>query len=552
VKLPRREDRAPMGWWERLALCAAILFVWRAFGWVIFQDASRLMVLSPNNVGDMSLHLTLIHHLASGVPLWPASPILSRIPLRYPIGADFFNALLVGAGMDTVRSLVLTGLAGGAAVFAALWRWARGFGVAAFLFAGGLAGFAIFGGGGWIDYQDERAWKSLPLASLVTQRGLLYAIPVGLVLLDSWRNRLHGGARKPLPFLVEWFLLATLPLFHAHSLICLAALLAGVILCGDAPVRRHAMLLALAVSLPAMLLTGQVMGGLASGGPGFAYAPGWMQPETNAVWFWLVNFGLFPFLLLALAVRLWKLGPAARDAQAFVLPAFGLILLAALFRLAPWEWDNVKVLIWAYLAVLPALFKHIVRPLPSAVRVAVLFLLFFSGAVSLIGGLHPRHRGVEIAQRRELDACRVALAALDPDSRVATMQTYNHPVLLSGRAVAAGYGGHLWSHGYITHRSVEYSLNTLLSGAEDWEEAAARLGTRYLCWSRFESEAFPDSLEPWVGKLPLAASSEGFAFYDLNELLDPYERRSNRADKPARAIASPRPTWRTVPPAETF
>jgi hypothetical protein len=551
-KLPRREQRTPVGWWERLAICAAIVFVWRAFGWLVFTDPERLLVLSPNNRGDMSLHISLINYLAAGTDLWPASPILTRAPLRYPVGADLFNAMLVGAGMDTIRSLVLTGLVGAGAVFVALWRWARGFGIAAFLFAGGLAGFAIFRQGTWIDYQDAVAWKSLPLASLVTQRGLLYAIPAGLVLLDSWRARLRGGGRAPLPFVAEWLLLGMLPLFHAHSFVCLGLVLFGVLLAGDKKVRRHALGLGVAVGVPALILLDRITGGLASGGAGFAYAPGWMQPETGALVFWAVNFGILPVLLAVLAARVWTVRPAGREALAFVMPALALALLASLYRLAPWEWDNVKVYLWAYLAVLPYLFTLVLRPLPIAARAAVLVLFFFSGAVSLVGGLHTGNHPVEIAARRELDACGTALARLEPGSRIATLQTYNHPVLLAGWPVAAGYAGHLWSHGYVTRKTMEDALQTLLSGDEGWREAAARLGTRYLCWSRFEEAEFPDSKKPWVGRLPVAAKAEGFEFYDLGDLLDPAERSPNRADQPARPMASPTPRRRPMPPLETF
>src|SRR6266700_606936 len=49
---------------------------------------------SPRNLGDLSLHLTLIKNFANGVAIWPDSPIYVFSKLRYPAGIDFFNSLL--------------------------------------------------------------------------------------------------------------------------------------------------------------------------------------------------------------------------------------------------------------------------------------------------------------------------------------------------------------------------------------------------------------------------------------------------------------------------
>ena len=45
----------------------------RIFLWLIFTEGNAIKVLSPNNLGDMSLHLTYINYLASGAPFWPGS-----------------------------------------------------------------------------------------------------------------------------------------------------------------------------------------------------------------------------------------------------------------------------------------------------------------------------------------------------------------------------------------------------------------------------------------------------------------------------------------------
>jgi hypothetical protein len=61
---------------------------------------------------------------------------------------------------------------------------------AGFLFNGGIAGFQFFDTHKFLDYQGDKAiaWKSIALSMFVTQRGLLYAIPAGVLLLWHWRE----------------------------------------------------------------------------------------------------------------------------------------------------------------------------------------------------------------------------------------------------------------------------------------------------------------------------------------------------------------------------
>ena len=83
------------------------------------------------------------------------------------------------------------GLLASLATFYAFFRWGGTFAVAGFLFNGGIAGFQFFTILKFSDYQggNKIAWKSIPLAMFVTQRGWLYAIPAGLVLLWHWREK---------------------------------------------------------------------------------------------------------------------------------------------------------------------------------------------------------------------------------------------------------------------------------------------------------------------------------------------------------------------------
>ena len=71
-----------------------VIFAVRSFCWLLYIDGDQLRIQSPNNLGDLALHITYIKYFANGVPLWPDNPIYVFSKLRYPAGIDLFNALL--------------------------------------------------------------------------------------------------------------------------------------------------------------------------------------------------------------------------------------------------------------------------------------------------------------------------------------------------------------------------------------------------------------------------------------------------------------------------
>src|SRR3984893_9706589 len=177
--------------WFWLVAAFFAIFAVRSFCWLLYIDGSDLKIQSPNNLGDLSLHITLIKNFANGVPLWPDNPIYAHRNVRYPAGIDLFNALLYLVHVDLITGFVWVGLLASLATFYAFFRWGGTFAVAGFLFNGGIAGFQFFTTLKFSDYQggNKIAWKSIPLAMFVTQRGWLYAIPAGLVLLWHWRQK---------------------------------------------------------------------------------------------------------------------------------------------------------------------------------------------------------------------------------------------------------------------------------------------------------------------------------------------------------------------------
>lgn len=458
--------------WDVLLLVVFGVASLRAFLWLIYQVDDEWRIISPNNLGDISLHLQFIRYFANGVNFWPASPILADTSLTYPLGADLFNSLLALVGVPVERGLIWVALGGASLSAWALWRWGGAFAIAAFLFNGGLAGFAIFHTGALADFQSDLAWKNFFLSMFVTQRGLLYALPCGLFLLSVWRDDFFGRG-SGVPRILQLLLYATMPLFNVHAFAFLSVVLLAIFLL-EAKTRWCLIRFIAYAFAPATVLMFLVTGGF-SVASCVRWLPGWMQGGEGGM-FWLTNFGISLPLLGALG---WVcLRKPDHELLSFAGTSLVIFILCCFVAVAPWEWDNTKLFIWSWIICAPYLWSRVIFPLPCLARMAVCFLLFFSGAVSLVGGLDGRH-GYSLVRHSELAAAEVALHGVPATARIAVEPRYNHPVILLGYPVFCGYEGHLWSHGLDYQRHWE-KLQTVLAGGPGWYEKAQTLDADWL------------------------------------------------------------------------
>jgi hypothetical protein len=549
--------------WLYLVGFAFSIFAVRSFCWLLYFNGENLYIQSPFNLGDLGLHVTYIKTFANGVSLWPDSPIYVYSKLRYPAGIDLFNGILTNLGFDLRHQLTITGLVASLGTFYALYRWGETFAVAGFLFNGGIAGYQFLATHQFLDYQGTPhvSWKSIPLTMFVTQRGLLYAIPAGLLLLWQWRSKYGADSEQQkqlLPVWAEFILYATMPLFHIHTFISLSIVLLVVFLAR--PSSRWPLLKLVTSSvLPAVFfiwLTTDRM----NAGSILKWHWGWTQNvgefKMPFPWFWLFNFGLFLPLAIALVWIILLLPPALALARivspvlrkifgrggqpirvvqrqislsliaskmrsfelsidaTFLIAAVLIFLLTMSVKTAPWEWDNTKLLIWAYFITLPILWQQMLAGWPLPARAGVCLILFFSGFVSLIGGLNTKTTGYDFANRFEVDLVAATVRRLPVEARFAGFPTYNHPLLLNGRKMVCGYGGHLWTQG-INSTEVEGQLRNLMLGVDNWKQTARELQVRYLFWGNLEKANYAQSTRPWEKQLPLVAQGSWGSIYDF-------------------------------------
>ena len=521
-----------------LWILAAIftMFAVRSFCWLLYVDGTDLKIQSPVNLGDLGLHLTHIRFFANGVRLWPSNPIyVGSNHLRYPAGIDLLNALLLKIDISLIPGLVWVGLLASIATFYAFYRWGGAFAVAGFLFNGGIAGFQFLRNFEFKDYQDVNnvAWKCIPLTMFVTQRGLLYAIPAGLILLWHWREKFYRNAeqyqhRGPLPFWLELSLYASMPLFHVHTFMALSILLVCLFIAGDPQMRGHILTLVLSALIPATFLVWLITDHFHAKSV-IEFQWGWVQREGEFrmpfFYFWFFNFGILVPLVLTLVgtfgYRVWKEGFRWDRKQpeeiAFVFGAAAIFLFAFFVKTAPWGWDNLKIMVWAYFIVLPYLWRDLIVQWERPIRWAVCFALFASGFVSLLGGLAAGKGGFGFASRGEVDAVDMAVRQMPIEARFAAWPTYNHPLLLSGRKVVMGYPGHLWTQGFDKYGETNELLSKLMQGTPNWRDLARTLQVRYIFWGQEEKANYAASSRPWERTAALAASGSWGAIYDLEK-----------------------------------
>jgi uncharacterized membrane protein YhaH (DUF805 family) len=209
----------------------------------------------------------------------------------------------------------------------------------------------------------------------------------------------------------------------------------------------------------------------------------WLQRTPYVGWFWLKNTGLFiPLLIIAL---LWKPQEylVSRRLLLFYLPFTLCFIIPNILRLAPWVWDNIKILFYWWIASAPivALFfaRLWERSLWHRVLAASLFImLILAGALDIFPLLTRQ------GEYQEFDHEGVAFAetikqTTPPGATLLHAPIHNTPVFLTGRRSIMGYPGHIWTHG-LDFGPREAEIKRIYEGAPDAEALLAEYRVDYV------------------------------------------------------------------------
>jgi hypothetical protein len=310
-----------------------------------------------------------------------------------------------------------------------------------------------------------------------------------------------------------------LPLIHAHTFLVVMAAAACLALIFRSRWRSwlYFFVVALVVSAPEILWLANTGGVNARSYLG--WQPGWDHDTHNVIWFWFVNTGLFiPLLIIALA---WRRGALKLPKRViwFYVPFIFCFLIPNLIKVAPWVWDNIKVLFLWYVASAPLVAWVLAkwwqqRSFVRWLAPLVLATLLLAGALDVLRVVS------EASEYQEFDAQGIAVASLisaqtSPRSLVLHTPTYNSPVFLTGRRSLLGYPGWMWSRGLdYSERSAD--IQRIYLGVPEADALLQKYHVDYVLVGPMELASFKVNEQFWSKYKPLSQAG-AYRIYKIRD-----------------------------------
>jgi hypothetical protein len=547
--------------------------LWRVFQRAMIQEPEGIFTGVINNFGDLPFHLSVISGFAFGNNFPPQDPTYSGVPFTYPFLTDFVSAIFVRCGADLRQSMFLENFVVALAFVGLMHRWALE------MLSDKLAAVItpllvlLNGGFGWIFLRDIDLQKSnegltgmiqsLPSSFtinntgwrwgnamstlLVPQRGFLLGLPLAVIVFTQWwkatengetgepgkrdtgKNKANATAEKfslfplsPVPPSVARMIAAgvvagLLPLVHAHSFVVVMAVAACIALLQWR--WREWITFAVVASIVALpQMWWSTHHSAVDAKKFFEWQFGWDHGEENVFLFWLKNTGLFA--PLALAAILWrgKRPVISNRLIIFSLPFTLCFIVPNVLKMAPWIWDNIKVLFYWWLASAPlvaALLARLWRYGPAQKTLA--FSLFV--CVTLAGALDVAVIVFRSNQFGIFDAGGVQFAEViknetPPNAVVIHAPVHNHPVFLTGRRSLMGYPGHVWTHG-LEYQTREAEIARVYAGAPDATAILRRYNVQYAVLGPQEVNLLKPRAQVF-SQFQLVGDVGGYRLYKIN------------------------------------
>lgn len=243
----------------------------------------------------------------------------------------------------------------------------------------------------------------------------------------------------------------------------------------------------------------------------------WANRSLYVAWFWLKNTGAFiPLLIAAL---LWKREDylVSRKLLIFYLPFTLCFIIPNLFKLAPWVWDNVKVLFYWWVASAPIVALLLARLWESGAwqRGLAAGLLII---LTLAGGLDVFALATSQGEYQEFDREGVNFAGMvkertPPTATILHAPIHNTPIFLTGRRSLMGYPGHIWTHG-LDYGPREGEIKRIYAGAPDAESLMSKYGVDYVVIDPQEHSLMTVN-EAFFSRYPQVASTGDYHLYKI-------------------------------------
>jgi hypothetical protein len=414
---------------------------------------------------------------------------------------------------------------------------------------------------------DHFRWGNSMVVLFITQRSLLLGMPLSLIVLGylwrifaaehieedknaSPRHSVSGLLPiSALPFLVG-LLAGLLPLIHLHSLAVL--FVAGLFLFILKPEQWKTWSLFAAgvavFAIPELLWS--ISGSASETKKFFAWHFGWDKGDQNFFWFWFANTGLFIPLLLAglyfvssrpkeheAALPQSRKGATKKGSERgassaahsplfgsnspllfFFLPFAFLFIVSNVAKLAPWEWDNIKVLIYWFVGSVPFVSLFIAwlwrkqNASWKAIAAICFAVLIASGALDVWRTVSAQINN-RVFDRDAVEVAEQIKLRTDPKAMFLNAPTYNTPIVLSGRQSLMRYPGHLSSHG-INYGERESDVKRMYQGGDAAIKLMEKYAIDYVLVSPEERNQGAAN-EQFFSRFPVAAESGQYRVYKI-------------------------------------
>lgn len=479
-------------------LVIALVF-WKVFDRAVIEDNTGLSTGLLNNYGDLPFHISVITSFAYGNNFPPEDPTYAGVRFTYPFVSDFVSAMFLRSGADLRQSMFVENYLLAVAFVGLVHRWALEMlrdKLAAVItpliviLSGGLGWVLLFDqartdpGGLWgalmnlapsftVIPDTTWRWGNAVSTLLVPQRSFLMGLPLAVIAFTQWwlateketpqpeRAKKKGNAWKE-PERAARFPMAQrrmiaagvaaglLPLVHAHSFVVVMGMGACLALIF---VRWREWItffvVASAIAVPQLLWS--TWNSAVNAGTFFAWELGWDRGQDSPIWFWFKNTGFFIPLLVTAVLFKSNGFLVRRRVLLFYLPFTLCFIVPNFVKMAPWIWDNIKVLYYWWLASAPLVALLLARlwhegPIRKVVAGILFVVVTLAGALD-VASITLRSPKYEIFSADGLAFAELVKQKTTPRAVIVHAPVHNTPIFLTGRRSLMGYPGHIWTHG---------------------------------------------------------------------------------------------------------
>ena len=538
-----RPTAPAIGYFTYYAVAAVIL--WLVFSRAMMELEGGIYTGLLNNFGDLPFHLSVITGFAYGHNYPPDDPTFAGVRFTYPFLTDFISAVFVRCGASLRDSLFIENFLLAISFVGVLHRWA--WEMLRDRIAALITPWLVLlnGGFGWVlllehAKTNERGllgvlkhlpasftvipqttwrWGNAVSSLIVPQRGILLGLPLAVIVFTQWWMATNGeegktkkdkgkgakaevSAPSPFSFLLlpstrrmcaAGIIAGMLPLVHAHSFVAVMAMSACICLLQRR--WRVWIIFAVVASLVAVpQMWWSTRGSAVHATSFFTWEFGWDHGQENPAWFWFKNTGLFVPLLVAAILWRGKHYLVSRRLLLFYLPFTLCFIVPNAVKLAPWIWDNIKVLFYWWLASAPLVALLLARlwrngRTQRVLAVALFAFLTLAGALD-VASIVMANDEFQLFDPNGVRFAEVIKQQTEPRSTVIHTPVHNTPVFLTGRRSLMGYPGHIWTHG-LDFGPRENEIRRIYSGSPDARMLLQKNAVEYAVVGPLEKMVMP-------------------------------------------------------------